>query len=225
MSKLLPGENLVLQDHPHWITVVKSAVVPVVLLVVVAVADFTILGPDYGFYTPNLRKVLSALVIAIALLWFIVVWIRWQSITYVLTDQRIKLESGVFGRQEKIIPIDRVQDCTTKQSLIGRILGYGRVEVDAAGAQGAEVLDHLPKPGEFRDQVFVQSEKRRGGGGPPAPPGGPPPPQTPRNQHPPPTPRRFPPSWGRRKGRGGARGSNGAPGLFCPPPPRRGTKR
>src|SRR5256712_5299552 len=164
MSKLLPGENLVLQDHPHWITVVKSAVVPVVLLVVVAVADFTILGPDYGFYTPNLRKVLSALVIAIALLWFIVVWIRWQSITYVLTDQRIKLESGVFSRQEKIIPIDRVQDCTTRQSLIGRILGYGRVEVDAAGSQGAEVLDHLPKPGDFRDQVFVQSEKRRGGG-------------------------------------------------------------
>jgi len=143
--------------------------VPVVLLVVVAVADFTILGPDYGFYTPNLRKVLSALVIAIALLWFIVVWIRWQSITYVLTDQRIKLESGVFGRQEKIIPIDRVQDCTTRQSLIGRILGYGRVEVDAAGAQGAEVLDHLPKPGEFRDQVFVQSEKRRGGMAPSAP--------------------------------------------------------
>jgi hypothetical protein len=44
------------------------------------------------------------------------------------------------------------------------MIGYGRVEVDAAGAQGAEVLDHLPKPGDFRDQVFVQSEKRRGGG-------------------------------------------------------------
>src|SRR5467141_1081737 len=142
MSKLLPGENLVLQDHPHWITVVKSAVVPVVLLVVVAIADFTILGPDYGFYTPNLRKVLSALVIAIALLWFIVVWIRWQS-------------------------------------LIGRILGYGRVEVDAAGAQGAEVLDHLPKPGDFRDQVFVQSEKRRGGGMAPSAPSAAPVPSNP----------------------------------------------
>ena len=62
-----------------------------------------------------------------------------------------------------MIPIDRVQDCTTKQSLIGRMLGYGRVEVDAAGAQGAEVLNHLPNPGAFRDQVFVQSERRRGG--------------------------------------------------------------
>jgi len=56
-----------------------------------------------------------------------------------------------------------VQDCTTRQSVFGRMLGYGRVEVDAAGAQGAEVLDHLPNPGVFRDQVFVQSERRRGG--------------------------------------------------------------
>jgi uncharacterized membrane protein YdbT with pleckstrin-like domain len=170
MSKLLPGENLVLKDHPHWITIVKSLVVPVILLIVVAIADFTILGPDYGFYTPNLRKVLSVAVIAIAVLWFIVVWIRWQSVSYTLTDQRIKIESGIFGRQERTIPIDRVQDATTKQSVFGRILNYGRVEVDAAGAQGAEVLDHLPDPGTFRDQVFVLSEKRRGGGMPGSPP-------------------------------------------------------
>ena len=102
-------------------------------------------------------------VVALAILWVIVVWIRWRSVTYTLTDQRITIQSGVFSRQEKIIPIDRVQDCTTRQSLLGRIIGYGRVEVDAAGAQGAEILDHLPKPGDFRDQVFVQSERRRGG--------------------------------------------------------------
>jgi uncharacterized membrane protein YdbT with pleckstrin-like domain len=167
MSKLLPGENLVLEDHPHWMTVVKSVAAPVLLLVIVAVADFTILGPSM-WYTPKLRLFLSLGVIALAILWLIVVWIRWQSITYTLTDQRIKLESGVFGRQEKIIPIDRVQDCTTKQSIVGRMFGYGRVEIDAAGAQGAEVLDHLPRPGDFRDQVFMQSEKRRGGGMPAA---------------------------------------------------------
>ena len=170
MSKLLPGENLVLQDHPHWITVIKSVLAPVVLLVVVAIADFTLLGPGYGFYIPRLRTILTLAVVALVLLWMIAVWIRWRSISYTLTDQRIKIESGVFGRQEKIIPIDRVQDCTTRQSLLGRILGYGRVEIDAAGAQGAEILDHLPNPGNFRDQVFTESEKRRGGPAPTATP-------------------------------------------------------
>jgi uncharacterized membrane protein YdbT with pleckstrin-like domain len=166
MSKLLPGENLVLKDHPHWITIVKSVIVPAILVVLVAVADFTIFFPQDnggGIYVPHLRTFLSLGVVALALLWLIVVWIRWQSTAYTLSDQRITIETGVFSRQEKIIPIDRVQDCTTRQSVLGRILGYGRVEVDAAGSQGAEVLDHLPKPGEFRDQVFMQSEKRRGG--------------------------------------------------------------
>jgi len=162
MSKLLPGENLVLKAHPHWITLVKSVVAPVLLIAVVLVADFSVLNPD-NFYVPKLRTILTLAVLALAILWFIVVWVRWRSITYSLTDQRITIEAGVFSRQEKIIPIDRVQDCTTRQSILGRMIGYGRVEIDAAGAQGAEVLDHLPKPGEFRDQVFVQSEKRRGG--------------------------------------------------------------
>jgi uncharacterized membrane protein YdbT with pleckstrin-like domain len=165
MSKLLPGENLVLKDHPHWITFVKSLVVPVVLVAVVLVADFSLLNPDH-VYVPKLRTILTLGVVALAILWAIVVWIRWRSTTYTLSDQRITIEAGVFSRQEKIIPIDRVQDCSTRQSIFGRMIGYGRVEVDAAGAQGAEILDHLPKPGEFRDQVFVQSEKRRGGVGP-----------------------------------------------------------
>jgi uncharacterized membrane protein YdbT with pleckstrin-like domain len=158
MSKLLPGENLVLKQHPHWITLVRSLTLPIVVVALVVIADITFLNTS-----DPLRLYLTLIVVALALLWLIVVWIRWQSITYTLTDQRIKLESGVFGRQEKVIPIDRVQDCTTRMSLFGRMLGYGRVEVDAAGAQGAEILDYLPNPGEFRDQVFVHSEKRRGG--------------------------------------------------------------
>src|SRR5260370_2560886 len=166
---LLPGENLIMLDHPHWIVVVKSVLTPIVLLIVVAVLDLTLLRPG-SLYIPKLRTILTLAVVALAILWLIVVWIRWQSISYALTDQRIKIESGVFGRQTKAIPIDRVQDCSTNQSMFGRMLGYGRVEVDAAGAQGAEVLDHLPNPGVFRDQVFMLSERRRGGAsGAPAP--------------------------------------------------------
>jgi len=157
-GELLPGENLILKLHQHWIFVAKSLLIPIALLLLVVVADI-VLGSTTA---NNIRLPLTLAIVAIAILWLIVVWIRWQSIVYTLTDQRIKLESGVFSRSEKIIPIDRIQDCTTRSSLLGRMLGYGRVEVDAAGAQGAEVLEHVPRPGAFRDHVFVQSERRRG---------------------------------------------------------------
>jgi len=158
-SELLPGENLILKEHQHWIVLVKALLIPVVLLIIAAIVDLTVKS---GTGIPHFRTIVTLVAVGIALLWLIVVWIRWQATAYTLTDQRIKIETGVFGRSSKIIPIDRIQDCTTKQTLFGRILGYGRVEVDAAGAQGAEVLNHLPHPGEFRDQVFMQSERRRG---------------------------------------------------------------
>jgi uncharacterized membrane protein YdbT with pleckstrin-like domain len=164
-GELLPGENLIVKVHQHWIFVVKSLLIPVALLILVVVSDFTFIP---SLKVSNLALFLTLAVVALALLWLIVVWIRWQSISYTLTDQRIKIETGVFGRQSKMIPIDRIQDCTTRMSLVGRMLGYGRVEVDAAGAQGAEVLEHLPNPGTFRDQVFVQSERRRGASSSPA---------------------------------------------------------
>jgi uncharacterized membrane protein YdbT with pleckstrin-like domain len=166
-SELLPGENLVLKAHQHWIVIVKSLVFPIALLILMALIDIF-------FHTDSFRRdkkiIVTLVVVAIAGAWLIVVWVRWQATAYTLTDQRINIETGVFGRSSKTIPIDRIQDCTTKQTLFGRMLGYGRVEVDAAGAQGAEVLDHLPNPGAFRDQVFMLSERRRGGAsGAPAP--------------------------------------------------------
>lgn len=159
-SELLPGENLILKTHRHWIVVIKSLVFPVALLILMALIDIFF---HVDWFRRDKKIIVTLVLVAIAGLWLIVVWVRWQSTAYTLTDQRIKIESGVFSRSEKIIPIDRVQDCTTRQTLLGRIIGYGRVEVDAAGAQGAEVLDHLPNPGNFRDQVFMQSERRRGG--------------------------------------------------------------
>ena len=170
-EKMLPGESLILKLHQHWIVLIKSLIIPILLVIIGIVGDFTFFK-DVG--VNHFRIIASLIVAAIAGLWLIVVWIRWQATAYTLTSQRIILETGVFGRSSKIIPIDRVQDCSTKETVLGRMLGYGRVEVDAAGASGAEVLAHLPNPGSFRDHVFMQSEQRRGGSGgaPPANPSG-----------------------------------------------------
>src|SRR6266581_9117050 len=77
-NQLLPGENLVLKDHPHWIVVVKSLLAPIILLVVAVVIDVT--AGSTG--VPNLQLIVTLAAIAIAGLWLTVVWIRWQSTSY-----------------------------------------------------------------------------------------------------------------------------------------------
>ena len=80
------------------------------------------------------------------------------------------LDTGVFSRISKVIALDRVQDIATNQSILGRMLNYGRIEIDSAGAAGAEVLTAIPNPQKFRDEVFVRAEALRtqGVGTPPA---------------------------------------------------------
>lgn len=156
---LLPNESVVMKLHRHWIVVARELVWTVLVLILVVAAVLFL-----GNRIPNDIKWVAVLV-AVGLLGLnmIVAWIRWVSSNFILTDQRVILNTGVFSRNTKVIPLDRVQDCATHQNVIGRILGYGRAEIDAAGASGAEVLDHLPAPSRFRDAVFAQSQHLRTG--------------------------------------------------------------
>jgi uncharacterized membrane protein YdbT with pleckstrin-like domain len=157
-NELMPGENLVLKEHQHWVVMVKPLLLPIALVVLAIVLD---LLPS----VPGDYKTLGTLaVVALLGLCLIVVWIRWNSRSFTITDRRVILDTGVFSRASKVIALDRVQDISTNQSVFGRLLGYGRIEIDSAGAAGAEVLSALPQPQRFRDEVFSRAEKLRTAG-------------------------------------------------------------
>jgi uncharacterized membrane protein YdbT with pleckstrin-like domain len=155
-DKLLPGERLVKAAHRHWIVLVAQFAFPVALLALAIIVDLLV-----GAASRDVKTVITLAALAVGGFWAIVVWVQWASVSFTLTDQRVILQAGVFSRATKVIALDRVQDVSTRQSLLGRLLSYGRVEIDAAGMSGAELLDHVPAPGEFRDEVFVQAERRR----------------------------------------------------------------
>jgi len=162
MANLLPGESVVLLRHRHWIAATGSLLWPALLVVVVGVLDHFL---QDSLVARDAKLVATLAAVAILGWWAIVLWLRWNGTSFTITDQRVILDRGVLSRASKIIPIDRVQDVSTRQSILGRVFGYGTVEIDAAGSQGAERLDHVPAPNHFRDQVFVQSERLRRPGG------------------------------------------------------------
>jgi uncharacterized membrane protein YdbT with pleckstrin-like domain len=157
-NELMPGETLVMKEHQHWIVMIKPLLLPIGLVVLAVVFDLL----------PNIQsdyKTLGTLVVVALLgLWLIVVWIRWNSRSFTITDRRVILDTGILSRASKVIALDRVQDISTNQSLLGRMLGYGEIEIDSAGAAGAEVLNALPHPQRFRDEVFSRAEKLRTSG-------------------------------------------------------------
>ena len=167
MANLLPGETVVLRRHRHWVVPAKSLFWPVLLLALVVAGDLLLKN---ALVARDVKTVATLAAVAILGIWLIVTWLRWNATSFTITDQRVILDTGVLSRSSKIIPIDRVQDVSTRQPVAGRIFGYGSVEIDAAGSQGAERLDHVPAPNGFRDQVFLQSERLRRAGAPEAQP-------------------------------------------------------
>lgn len=158
-KQLLPGESLAFPPvHRHWIVVARGVtpmlVATVAVLAVVNVAARNLLPGE-------LRLLTSTLMLALLVLSAISLWVRWMEDSLTVTDQRVILEEGVLRRSSRVIPLDRVQDVSTDQTLIGRLLDYGSLEIDAAGAGGTERFDHVPSPERLRDQVFLLTERVR----------------------------------------------------------------
>ncbi|MFN2462535.1 MAG: PH domain-containing protein [Candidatus Dormibacteria bacterium] len=154
---LLPGEIELLHVNRHWVVLARKLVLPLAVgAIAIGVGAALRLNPPYGTY-----RWFILLVGLIALLVYADIrYIIWRSETVTLTDQRVLLRRGVFGKYSRSIGMQRVQDVTTAQGFMGRIFNYGTVEVESAARDGAEILDHVPDPREFRNVLF---EHLRGG--------------------------------------------------------------
>jgi membrane protein YdbS with pleckstrin-like domain len=162
-KNLLAGESMVMQPlRQHWIVLVERLWFPVVvgLALLVVIDGF---GGTQNLIQPEIRLLVTLLVMAVVGLWVTVVYLMWSSRSLTVTDQRVILEWGILTRSSKQIALDRVQDVTTHIPPLGRILNYGLVEIDVANVAGAEKFEYARAPEMLRDQVFVLSEQLRRG--------------------------------------------------------------
>ena len=156
---LLPGERILVRSCPHWVVLLRP-IAATILAVVVALVILTLL--------PLGGELRLFLMLGVALAGVFVVnlyyW-GWRAHEYVLTDQRVILNEGILSKFSRSIAIDRIQDLTTFQGLWGRTWGFGDIELESAGREGAELLSTVPRPQQLRNAIFAQIEARRRPGG------------------------------------------------------------
>jgi len=139
---LTKDEHVVLHLHPHWKALIRPALV--VLLGIALLVLGWIFLPDGGAGTVGLYVIAAAaLVLAVWFsLWPLLVW---RTTHYVFTNERVLLREGVFNRQQRDIPLSRVNDVSSNQSLLDRLLGCGNLTVESAGERGQSVLEDIPR--------------------------------------------------------------------------------
>ena len=154
---LTDEEEVVLHLHPH----AKAAVRPVLVLLVALAAVILV----WVMLPPTTGGLIGVCVVAAVALFMALtrgVWplLVWRATHYVFTDERILLQDGVVARERRDLPLNRINDHVTYQSLLDRMLGCGTLTVDSIGEQSV-VLASVPRVQQVQTTLYQLIETDR----------------------------------------------------------------
>ena len=93
--------------------------------------------------------------------------LRYLRFTYEIDGETLRVESGVFARQSREIPLGRIQNVDTTQGVVNRLLGLTVVEFETAGGSATEAtLDAVDGAEADRLRRLVRAHDRDRSDGP-----------------------------------------------------------
>jgi uncharacterized membrane protein YdbT with pleckstrin-like domain len=127
---------VIFEGHPSWRSIL-GFYIKGVLIVLVAAA---ITGGITQAVDDDVNAGLVVLVAVVLLVFVLVVgWLRRLATTYTITTQRLVIRRGIISRAEQHSRVDRIQNVTTNQSVLERLIRVGTVEFDTAAGEDDEL--------------------------------------------------------------------------------------
>lgn len=159
---LADDEEVVWESRPHPITM--GARLPVSLVIVLV--GFGLAGRGVTESGVGLVALLGVGLALIGLALALVRYVVWTNTRYVITSDELYKKRGIVSRDVTQFRIDRVQNTTLQQDVIGRALGYGDLTIYTAGSGDPELtFERTPDPEQansaLNEQLGDLVERRR----------------------------------------------------------------
>lgn len=142
---LADDESIVWESRPHPVEMGRR--LPLGLFVVFVGVILVAWGTNDGGFSPlNTVGIVVAIAGAVVSL---VQYVYWTNTRYVITTSQLYEKRGVVSTAVTQFRLDRVQNTSLSQPVIGRLLGYGDLTVYTAGSGDPELtFERLPRPHE-----------------------------------------------------------------------------
>lgn len=93
-------------------------------------------------------------------------YLRWNSEQYIITDRRVIQVRGVLSKRVTDSSLEKINDVELRQTVFGRMLNFGTVEIlTAAGEEGANLMDRIEAPMEFKRAMLEAKHNHERGYG------------------------------------------------------------
>lgn len=159
-NQLQPGEEILYRAYVTRLTLGPWLALAAVALVIAAFLWFT---NQTGLHsaTGALIALAAALIAGLVYAWKD--FVR-RANDFVLTNHRLIQEVGILARRSLDSRLDKVNNVEHRQTLWGRLLDYGDVEIDTASERGETVFRNIGHPLAFKNAILAAAEQYRSAG-------------------------------------------------------------
>lgn len=132
-THLKKDEKILLLTRQHWIKLALPFLAWLLLAILLLA------------FIKNYK--VDLIIILLTAIYPMIEYINWKYNLWAVTNMRVVDESGFFTRYSKESPLDKINNVEYDQPVLGRILGYGNVDIQTAAEMGETkyILIHHPK--------------------------------------------------------------------------------
>jgi len=152
-SLLGRNERIVFLTRQHWIQLLPIGLVRLLVIGALMVLGALLFGPTGGF------SLAAAIVLALVPLGDFVrrsAW--WWNEKYIVTNRRVVQVEGILDKHVIDSSLEKVNDVVLRQSAMGRLLGFGDIEILTASEIGINQLTRIHRPIRFKTEMLNQKE-------------------------------------------------------------------
>lgn len=150
-TELRANEKVILTLRKHWFTLIAPIFWTIILLLISLIGSQS----EYGKY--------FLIGGGVSILWLIYKIIDRKNNIWIVTNLRVIDEYGVFSVNSKESPLDKINNISYRQPLIGRIFSFGHVQIQTAAEMGSTLHRMVEKPKLLKDTITkCQDEYRQG---------------------------------------------------------------
>ena len=146
------NERILMETHQHWFVLFSKIFLEIILIIgIIGVSLYA-----YTYYPVALAGLALVLVPLAGMLKDIVVW---RNKAYIVTNRRVIQIAGVFSKDVVDSSLEKVNDVKMSQSFLGRMFGYGDIEILTASELGVNLFHQIANPVEFKTAMLNAKER------------------------------------------------------------------
>lgn len=145
---LAPHEKLIYIGNLHWFLFKESMIT---LIITLSLYYFSF--AYFSAQTRDFLNIIITLLFVYALFRFLLEYLKHSSSFFLITNERILIQVGLFKTTSMSIALPKIQTIEVGQTLWGQLLGYGTINIMGVGINTMNKFEMVANPNVFRQRL------------------------------------------------------------------------